>query len=439
MQRDRATGSRARAKASCSPLRTNVEGHRHVADHVRARRTRTSPPPPALAAQPTAELVPACATPAAERFTVHARRPTLSPDGQANERSDSRGVRRTAALNGGQPLEPRERSARRDGDRGRGSGANTGPATATCSARPASPRAWGQLDLRFEEASRMLDERLADVVRREAALDEDERAVPSEGTLAEGRGGAAEPRSDESGARRSNRLVRTSAPGASSTSAQRGARPAGELRGGQIANDRDRAGAAEARRADRRARAARGDAGRAGTAGAAQPGRDGRPALAARAGPRRRRGGPAEARRGGWSAREARPSGARPEQQEPQAAQPDPAERAELGAASTPPTGAPRHSAEREAAVAQREHDAQQALAQAAEDERGQAESGASRPGGRSRRCWPGSASGSAPSPSARLTSITPSPRRARRRPRGPRPVAGGRREDRCPCRKPRR
>ena len=33
---------------------------------------------------------------------------------------------------------------------------------------------WGQLDLKFEEASRMLDERLADVVRREAALDQNE-------------------------------------------------------------------------------------------------------------------------------------------------------------------------------------------------------------------------------------------------------------------------
>ena len=33
---------------------------------------------------------------------------------------------------------------------------------------------WGQLDLRFEEASRMLDERLADVVRREAALEQNE-------------------------------------------------------------------------------------------------------------------------------------------------------------------------------------------------------------------------------------------------------------------------
>ena len=41
-------------------------------------------------------------------------------------------------------------------------------------ARPAAP-VWGQLDLRFEEASRMLDERLADVLRREAALEQSEQ------------------------------------------------------------------------------------------------------------------------------------------------------------------------------------------------------------------------------------------------------------------------
>lgn len=84
-------------------------------------------------------------------------------------------MRRTAALNGGRPLEPRsfhDATGLSDEDWG-----EYWPRYGDLQREAGFAPAWGQLDLRFEEASRMLDERLADVVRREAALGQNEERL----------------------------------------------------------------------------------------------------------------------------------------------------------------------------------------------------------------------------------------------------------------------
>src|ERR1700690_3288756 len=84
-------------------------------------------------------------------------------------------MRRTAALNGGRPLEPRafpDATGISHEDWG-----EYLPRYGALQREAGFAPAWGQLDLRFEEASRILDERLADVVRREAALEQSEERL----------------------------------------------------------------------------------------------------------------------------------------------------------------------------------------------------------------------------------------------------------------------